>query len=177
VITPVASDSSFSVSVPPGEIRIRALGLPAGIAAKWMVNGQEAPCGELLIGPGEQASARVDLFANTREVKGVVRDAHGNLKPGAAVVAFPRDSRQWRCAQDTVTVWSTDANARFDFRISGDGDSLIAAVGQQMHVADIAADALERLSRYAVQMPDTPPPSGEMSLIAYDNEVLSTAPR
>ena len=121
---PIAAAGTFGIEVPPGLYRVSAVnGLQNERAPKSvMFEGKEVLGESFPVTPA--GGALQVVFAETRRVRGVVRDKSGKTVPGAAVVL-------WTGSGAVVSVTS-DLLGRFTMRTAREGEFRVARRGEDL---------------------------------------------
>jgi hypothetical protein len=154
---PVAADGSFTFAGIPGPRLLRVMNLPADWVVASVAAGEtDVSDTPTAFGAGAPATGiRVVVTQKTGAVNGVVLDANGQPKPGARVVIFPADNRQWHVRSRFVQTAEVGADGRYSIRGLLPGKYLAAVVERLEDGAWEDPDVLGRLQPTATPVTAT----------------------
>lgn len=117
--TPLRTDGSFEIDVPPGRVRLQARVPPSQGQAPWSVKsvfagGTDVTDDGLEVRSGSDIRDVVIELTNVRsDLSGFVSDARGNRLDDYSVVVFARDRVRWKGLGRYVSVARPDETGRF----------------------------------------------------------------
>jgi hypothetical protein len=125
----VREDLSFELNASPGDIVVRAVGLPPGwLGREVRLDSKDVTAG-LALAPDEKGMLEIEVTDRVPTVTGTVTNRRGETVTSYSIVAFPQDSRQWAAPPPNhITMTRPNAEGRFTIRTLLPGDFFVVAV-------------------------------------------------